>query len=286
MNGSLPISSGELHLDDLDDEELEGLYDSLRQRFKSLTRCISECQKRRYRPLPIYTSDSLEDTYHSTLEITPPWFRALFMKGPQTFELIPTFPPGLPRTSREYQDLAAATFKVTMSFIDNSRGVHGGLFVTEILKPGSHVHYTPSIRCASAKSRLNYSEHKMASKSGKSKDFADQSNESSRHSTQSKTAVPTSDIYSNHSGVATQPAGCCRNTVWLTNYSYNVLPQKPVYKRRIVMSGKFEMNKDETLFEKRFRIIFLLGTDDQVRGIYRRQMTSEACFLTWRIIFP
>ena len=277
MNESLPVLDEEL-----EDEELEQLYDTLKLRFTSLTRCISACEKRRYQSSPTFTCNILEDTYHSSSEITPPWFRALLMDGPETFELLPTFPQGLPGTSTEYRDLAASKFNVTFSFVDSRLGIYGGLFVTEnVKKNGSR----SVVGCSSAKSNLRYSTGNLdvcqpmmvSERLGHSK-------VSLYSKSQNVSFSKTSHIYSNHSGIATQTlndSASASTNVWLTNYSYTAMPLEPVFKRRIVMCGQFNMNK----VEKRFRIIFILGADDQVKGIYRRQMTSEPCFLTWRIVF-
>ena len=275
MNESLPVLDEEL-----DDEQLEQLYDTLKLRFKSLTRCISACEKRRYQSSPTYACNILEDTYHSSSEITPPWFRALFMDGPETFELLPTFPQGLPGTSTEYRDLSASKFNVTFSFVDSRLGIYGGLFVTEHVKKNG----SKSIAgCSSAKSNLRYSNGNL--------DVCQPMMVSERlgqpkvclySNSQNVSVSKTSNIYSNLSGIATQTLNDGGSTsTWLTNYSYTAMPLEPVFKRRIVMCGQFNMNK----VEKRFRIIFILGADDQVKGIYRRQMTSEPCFLTWRIVF-
>ena len=275
MNESLPVLDGELG-----DEQLEQLYDTLKLRFTSLTRCISACEKRRYQSSPTYTCNILEDTYHSSSEITPPWFRALLMDGPETFELLPTFPQGLTGTSTEYRDLAASKFNVTISFVDSRLGIYGGLFVTENVK---RIGSKSVVGCSSTKSNMHYSTGKLdVCQSRMVSEHLGQPNVCSYSNSQNFSSSKTSHIYSNHSGIATQTLNDSANTsVWLTNYSYTAIPLEPVFKRRIVMCGQFKMNK----VEKRFRIIFILGADNQVKGIYRRQMTSEPCFLTWRIVF-
>ena len=281
----------------MNEEELEETYTSLRQRFESLTRCISELQKQPRQGIEVFTNSNLEETYHSTSEITPPWFRALFMDGPKTFELEPTFPTRLLGTSYEYKDLSAATFQVTMSFTDESRGVYGGLFVTEKLKyrkvacPDRHNKAALKSRRTCPLSRVHSSqifENQSLYQPNSTSDIFDQSDILIHPCSQLRLPVLSRSVYSNHSGVVLLPA--CSNTEWdwMTNFSYSVLPLMPIYRRRVVLSGKFEMNREGSLltFEKRFRIIFLLGEDGAIRGIYRRQMTTEPYFLTWKITFP
>ena len=281
----------------MNEEELEETYASLRQRFESLTRCISELQKQPRQGIEVFTNSNLEETYHSTSEITPPWFRALFMDGPKTFELEPTFPTQLLGTSYEYKDLSTATFQVTMSFTDESSGVYGGLFVTEKLKsrkvadPVRHNKASHKSRHTSSMARDHSSQifdNQSLNQPKSTSNIFDQSDILIHPCSQSQLPVLSQSIYSNYSGVVLLPA--CSNTEWdwLTNFSYGVLPLMPIYRRRVVLSGKFEMKRDDSLltFEKRFRIIFLLGEDGAIRGIYRRQMTTEPYFLTWKIIFP
>ena len=250
---------GRMDLADLTVEEIDLLHENLQRRLTSLTRCISDFKKQQWSPnIEVFQSKLLEETYHLESQITPPWFRALFLDGPRTFELVPTFPDDILVTSTEYQELSEASFKVTMSFIDSLRGIHGGLFISEKLSPSFKTNFdsretTPSF----------YGRHTF------------------RRNSQSP--VPTA-IYSNQSGIVLQPVNN-NPSDWLTNCCYTAMPIMPIYKRRVVLAGKFKIEDGISSFEKLFRMVFILDEDNEIKGIYRRQMTSENSFLTWKIIF-
>ena len=249
---------GRMDLADLTVEEIDVLHENLQRRLTSLTRCISEFKKQQWSPnIEVFQSKLLEDTYRSESQITPPWFRALFLDGPRTFELVPTFPDDILVTSTEYQELSEARFKVTMSFIDSLMGIHGGLFISEKLSPSFKTNFDPRETTSSFYGI--------------------------RQTNQSTVPVSTT-IYSNHSGIVLQPINN-NPSDWLTNYCYTVKPNMPIYKRRVVLSGKFNIEDAISSFEKLFRIIIILDENNEIKGIYRRQMTSENSFLTWKIIF-
>ena len=269
-------------------EEIDVLHENLRQRMASLTRCISDFQRRQWFPnIELYKSKLLEDTYHSESQITPPWFRALFMDGPRTFELVPTFPEDILVASTEYQELSEASFKVTMSFVDSLRGIHGGLFISEKLSPSFktnfHLGETTSFFHGSRSSKNLRSASWRGPHDYWNSNLDDQSTQIFRRNSQPTVPLSTS-IYSNKSGIVLQPTNN-NPSDWLTNYCYTAMPVMPIYKRRIVLAGKFEIKDAISSFEKLFRIVIILDEDNEIKGIYRRQMTSENSFLTWKIIF-
>ena len=250
---------GRMKMADLTVDDIDTLNEKLSRRLDSLTRSISDFKKQQWSPnIENYQSNLMEDTYHAESQITPPWFRALFMDGPRTFDLIPTFPDDIVVTSTEYQELSEASFKITMSFIDSLCGIHGGLFVSEKLTPNF---------------KTNFDLYDGISFYG--------SNNFHRNS---QSALPSSTaIYSNQSGIILQPINNNASD-WLSNYCYTAMPKLPIYKRRVILEGKFKIQSAISSFEKLFRIIFILDKNDDVKGIYRRQMTSENNFLTWKII--
>ena len=285
----LPLSDhGHLKLGDLTVEEIDELHENLQQRMASLTRCISDFQRRQWFPnIELYKSKLLEDTYRTESQFTPPWFRALFMDGPRTFELVPTFPADLLVTSTEYQELSEASFKLTMSFVDSLRGIHGGLFISEKLSPRFKNNFdfgeTTSFFQGSRSSKHLSSASWRRPHDYWNSNLDDQSTKIFRRTSQSIVPLSTA-IYSNQSGIVLQPTNN-NPSDWLTNYCYTAMPVIPIYKRRIVLVGKFEIEDAISSLEKLFRIVIILGEDNEIKGIYRRQMTSENSFLTWKIIF-
>lgn len=295
---TLPQSGdGRLALTDLTEAEKEELRENLRKRMRSLSRCLSEFQNRRWRPDPgFYKGYILQDTYYVESKITPPWFRALFMEGSRTFELLPTFPTDLLNATTEYKELSKAEFKITVSFIDDNIGIHGGVFVSEKLLPkGMGISMCDVLPLKRPSNRVDMENVSQAPR----REPVDRStfnhwrcaSATDYHSVnyvhlsnQSSPPAESKVIYSNQSGIILQPTNNTPSD-WLTSYCYSAMPEIPIYKRRIVLNGKFEIKDNESYFEKIFRIVVILGEGGEIKGIYRRQMTSERSFLSWRIVF-